>query len=92
MHVARAQGLPLAIIAPGWQNSTEWMPLGKTWARILKGPYFPPPPPPDYALEEITVEVVSTAADDLLGMFPPVHSSREARIQRSLSWVIAQSN
>lgn len=85
MHVARAQGLPLAIIAPGWQNSIEWMPLGKAWARILKGPWFPPPPPANYAIEEISVAEVNAAADELLQLLPASASAREARIRRSLA-------
>jgi ADP-heptose:LPS heptosyltransferase len=84
MHVARAQGLPLAIIAPGWQSSMDWMPLGKSWARILKGPWFPPPPPPNYAIEEVSVVEVNAAVDELLCLFPPSAASGEARVQRSL--------
>ncbi len=85
MHVARAQGLPLAIIGPGWQNSVEWMPLGKPWARILKGPRFPPPPPPNYAIEEVSVDQVHVAVDELLCLFPPSAASREERVLRSLA-------
>jgi hypothetical protein len=77
--------LPLAIIAPGWQNSIEWMPLGKAWARILKGPWFPPPPPANYAIEEISVAEVNAAADELLQLLPASASAREARIRRSLA-------
>jgi ADP-heptose:LPS heptosyltransferase len=85
-HIARAQKLPLAIIAPAWQQSVEWMPLDKPWARILKGPWFPPPPPAGYAIEEIGVDEVNAAVDELLRQFPPLASSREARAQASLSF------
>lgn len=85
MHVARSQGLPLVIIAPAWQNSIEWMPLDKAWARILKGPWFAPPPPPSYAIEEISVELVIEKAEELLAAFPPSIAGRENRLQRSLS-------
>lgn len=81
MHVARSQELPLVIIAPGWQNSIEWMPLGKPWVRILKGPWFSPPPPANYAIEEVSVEEAKAAMDDLLKRFPP---SREARLRRAV--------
>jgi ADP-heptose:LPS heptosyltransferase len=87
MHVARAQGVPLAIVAPAWQKSVEWMPLGKPWARILKGPWFPPPPPPGYAIEEVSVDEVIAAVDDLLHVDPPSPAAREARIGRSLEGV-----
>jgi ADP-heptose:LPS heptosyltransferase len=83
MHVARAQGLPLVIIAPGWQDSIDWMPLGKPWARILKGPWFPPPPPANYAIEEVDVDEVKAAVDELLRLFPPSAAAREARVKRS---------
>jgi ADP-heptose:LPS heptosyltransferase len=84
-HVARAQGLPLAILAPGWQQSIEWMPLGKPWARIVKGPWFAPPPPPNYAMEEIGVGEVNGAVDELLRLFPPSAVARQARVERSLA-------
>jgi len=91
MHVARAQGLPLAIIAPAWQNSVDWMPLGKPWARILKGPWMEPPPPPGYAIQEVSVEEVIAAADELLQIYPPSSGAREARIGRSLAEVACHS-
>jgi ADP-heptose:LPS heptosyltransferase len=84
-HIARAQELPVAIIAPAWQQSIEWMPLGKPWARILKGPWFAPPPPANYALEEVSVEAVNAAVDELLRAYLPCRGSREARVQRSLT-------
>jgi ADP-heptose:LPS heptosyltransferase len=84
-HVARAQGLPLVIIAPAWQDSVEWMPLGKAWARILKGPWLAPPPPAGYALEEITVDDVNSAASELLNQFPPSRERRQQRAEKSLN-------
>lgn len=84
-HIARALGLPLAIIAPGWQNSIEWMPLDKPWARILKGPWFAPPPPANYAIEEVSVEAVNAVLDELFREYPPSRSSREARVERGLT-------
>lgn len=85
MHVARAQGLPLAIIAPAWQDSVEWMPLGKPWVRILKGPWMSPPPPPGYAIEEVGVDEVTESVDDLLHRYPASLAAREERISRSLA-------
>jgi ADP-heptose:LPS heptosyltransferase len=84
-HIARAQELPLAIIAPGWQDSIDWMPLGKPWARILKGPWFAPPPPANYAIEEVSVEAVNAVLDELFREYPPSRSSREARVERGLT-------
>lgn len=90
-HVARAQGLPLVIIAPGWQKSIDWMPLGKQWARILKGPLFPPPPPANYAIEEVSVEEVNNSVDELLRLFPPSARLREARVERGLATTTVQT-
>lgn len=84
MHIARSQALPLAVIAPAWQDSREWMPLGKPWARILKGPWFPGPPPPAYAMEEVSVQSVIRAVDDLLAAFPVSIAAREERTEHSL--------
>jgi len=84
LHVARTQALPLAVIAPAWQASIEWMPLGKPWARILKGPWFPAPPPPGYAMQEVGVADVIAAVDDLLTAFPATPSARESRVRHSL--------
>ncbi|MDR3735918.1 MAG: glycosyltransferase family 9 protein [Acidobacteriaceae bacterium] len=84
LHVARTQQLPLVVIAPAWQNSVEWMPLGRPWARILKGPWFPAPPPPNYAIEEVSVAEVIAAADDLLALYPPSAEARTTRVKHSL--------
>lgn len=84
MHVARAQGTPLVIIAPAWQSSIDWMPIDKPWARILKGPWFPPPPPASYAIEEVTVEQTIAAVEELLSSYPPRLSARSDRINRSI--------
>jgi ADP-heptose:LPS heptosyltransferase len=83
LHVARTQTLPLVVIAPAWQDSEQWMPLGRPWARILKGPWFPAPPPPGYALEEISVRAVVEAVDSLLSLYPPSEAARQGRRQRS---------
>jgi ADP-heptose:LPS heptosyltransferase len=84
LHVARSQRLPLVVIAPAWQNSVEWMPLGQPWARILKGPWFPAPPPPQYAIEEVSAAEVIAAADDLLEHYPPSVEMRAERVRHSL--------
>jgi len=84
MHVARTQQVPLVILAPGWQNPIEWMPVDKPWARIMRGPSFPPPPPANYTIQEVSVEEVSGSVDELLRLFPPSPSARQARVERSL--------
>lgn len=84
VHVARSQALPLVVIAPGWQDSVEWMPVGKPWARILRGPLFSPPPPANYVIEEVTVDDVIAAAEDLLREFSPSPAARAQRVKRSL--------
>ena len=83
-HVARAVGLPGAVIAPGWQNPIEWLPLGHSKYRVLwNGPTRKDPAQP--YLDEISVEQVLAAANDLLTHFPPSQTARAARTATGLN-------
>ena len=84
LHVARTQMLPSVVIAPAWQSSLEWLPIDQPWARILKGPAFPPPAPQDYRMQEISVEQVIEQTEELLREYPPSTGAREQRVQRSM--------
>lgn len=77
-HVARAVGLPGVVIAPAWQDPREWLPIGNSRYRILRGSSIAVAPP-DYCMEEISAEQVVGAATELLREFPPSSSSRESR-------------
>jgi len=83
-HVARAVGLPGAVIAPGWQNPIEWLPLGHSKYRVLwNGPTRKDPAQP--YLDEVSVEQVLAAANDLLTHFPPSQTARAARTATGLN-------
>ncbi|WP_348266584.1 glycosyltransferase family 9 protein [Edaphobacter paludis] len=70
MHLGRAVGLPMVIIAPAWSPPIEWLPLGNNKFRILKNADIPVPPPQDYIIDEVSVDEVTSALADLLTRYP----------------------
>ena len=82
-HVARAVGLPGVVIAPGWQDPIEWLPLGHSKYRVLWNGPTPEDPIQPY-LDEISVEQVLAAANDLLTNFPPSQTARAERAAAAL--------
>jgi ADP-heptose:LPS heptosyltransferase len=84
MHVGRASDVPMLVLGPSWQQPLEWLPLGKPNVRILRGPDRSDVPP-DYRLDEITVEQVTAAADELLAVFPASAQARETRTAQRIS-------
>jgi len=68
LHLGRAVGLPMAIIAPAWSPPIEWLPLGNPRYRILKNADIPFAPP-DYIIDEVPAEEAITALDDLVAKF-----------------------
>jgi len=88
MHVGRAAGLPMAVLAPTWQPMIEWLPLNLPNVRILRGPdHFIEygHVPPNYRLDEIHPPEVNQAITDLLTTYPPSPEARKSRTQRLLS-------
>ncbi|MBS1823593.1 MAG: glycosyltransferase family 9 protein [Acidobacteria bacterium] len=69
MHIGRAAGLPLAIIAPAWSPPVEWLPLNDNRFRILKNKDMEKAPD-GYIIDEVSVDEAITALDDLLARFP----------------------
>lgn len=69
MHIARAVGLPTAIIAPAWSPPVEWLPVDDPRFRILKNADMPAATP-DYIIDEVSVEDVTGALADLLRAYP----------------------
>lgn len=65
LHVGRAAGLPMVIIAPAWSPPLEWLPVGNKKFRILKNADMPSATP-DYIIDEVSVSDVTSALDDLL--------------------------
>jgi ADP-heptose:LPS heptosyltransferase len=69
MHVGRTVGLPMAIVAPAWSPPLEWLPLNNPRYRILKNAEMEVCPP-DYIIDEVSVDEVTGALDELLQEFP----------------------
>lgn len=84
MHVARAVGVPMVVLAPSWQRPVEWMPLGLANVRILRGEDRDAVPE-GYRLDEIEAEDVIRALSDLVVSYPASWASRVERVERSLS-------
>lgn len=69
MHVGRAVGLPMAIVAPAWSPPIEWLPVGNERFRILKNLDLPRMEK-DYVIDEVSAEEVVAATDALMAAFP----------------------
>jgi ADP-heptose:LPS heptosyltransferase len=69
LHLGRAVGLPMAIIAPAWSPPIEWLPLNNPRYRILKNADMAACPP-DYIIDEVSEEEATAAIDDLVAMYP----------------------
>ena len=88
MHVGRAVDVPMVVLGPSWQKPLEWLPIGKSNVRILRG-NDRQSVPPGYLLDEIEVAQVVAAFEDLQRSFPPTEAAREARVAQRLSTVRA---
>jgi ADP-heptose:LPS heptosyltransferase len=84
MHVARAVGVPMVVLAPSWQRPVEWMPLGLAQVRILRGEDRASAPE-GYRLDEIEASDVIAALEGLREAYPASRTQRDARVQRSVS-------
>jgi ADP-heptose:LPS heptosyltransferase len=65
MHLGRTVGLPMVIVAPAWSPVIEWLPVGDPRYRILKNADMQVCPP-DYVIDEVSVDEVTAALDDLI--------------------------
>jgi len=68
LHLGRAVGLPMAIIAPAWSPPIEWLPLGNPRYRILKNADMPAATA-DYIIDEVSVEEATAALDELIAAY-----------------------
>lgn len=82
LHVGRAAGLPMVIVAPAWSPPVEWLPIANDRYRILKNADMAPPPPEDYIIDEVSVDEVTSALADLLARYPRKQVSAEPYLQR----------
>ena len=78
LHIGRAVGLPMVIIAPAWSPVIEWLPVGNPRYRILKNADIPKQPP-DYIIDEVSVGQVNYAADELMKQYPQATSTATVR-------------
>lgn len=69
LHLGRTVGLPMAIVAPAWSPPIEWLPLGNPRYRILKNADMTTCPP-DYVIDEVSVDEVTAALDELVAKYP----------------------
>ena len=65
MHLGRAVGLPMVIVAPAWSPPVEWLPIGDPRFRILKNLDMAAVTP-GYVIDEVSVDEVTEALADLL--------------------------
>jgi ADP-heptose:LPS heptosyltransferase len=84
MHVGRAVGVPMVVLAPPWQKPLDWMPLGVENVRILRGEDRTDVPE-DYRLDEISAGSVIAALGELMHLYPASAAERERRVRESLS-------
>ncbi|CAN5655986.1 hypothetical protein BH10ACI4_BH10ACI4_12880 [soil metagenome] len=86
MHVGRAVGVPMVVIGPSWQKPLEWLPLGMSQVRILRGEDRAEIPE-GYQLDEVEAPQVMDALRELLTVYPASVESRVARVTGGLSGV-----
>ncbi len=69
LHVGRAVGLPMVILAPAWSPPIEWLPVENPRYIILKNADLPIAPR-DYVIDEVSVDEVTAALAALLSQYP----------------------
>jgi ADP-heptose:LPS heptosyltransferase len=69
LHLGRAVGVPMAIVAPAWSPPIEWLPVGDPRYRILKNAEMADATP-EYVIDEVSVDEVTRALDDLVAQYP----------------------
>lgn len=90
MHVGRAGGVPMVIIAHAKSPEHEWLPLGFRKYRILRRTNIPCALcgknfcATRECMDEISTGEVASAIDSHLAEFPPCESEREVRINSRL--------
>ncbi|WPZ37229.1 glycosyltransferase family 9 protein (plasmid) [Thalassobaculum sp. OXR-137] len=85
MHVARAAGVPLVVVASAWQPPHLWLPIDVAQASIVSRHGSPGLCCQNVAcrsrdcMRSISAKEVVTAAFDLLGHYPPSNDERRRR-------------
>ena len=77
MHIGRAVGLPMVIIAPAWSPPVEWLPLDDPRFVILKNREMSSTNvPADYVIDEVSVDEVVAGLERLLASETPLMETR----------------
>ena len=69
LHLGRAVGLPMVVIAPAWSPPHEWLPLGDLRFEVLKQRDLDIAPE-GYVIDEVSITDVQAAMSRLLKRFP----------------------
>ena len=89
MHMARAAGAPMVVLAGCWERPDRWLPVGLPQVRIVQGPYDSRPGK-DYCMDDISVADVKAALYEMSQRYPPDEAVRNARGAASLSIIDLQ--
>jgi ADP-heptose:LPS heptosyltransferase len=68
LHIGRAAGLPMVVIAPAWSPPLEWLPINNDRYHILKNLDMASAPA-DYIIDEVSVSEVKSSLEDLFSRF-----------------------
>ena len=91
MHLARAVGLPMVVVAPPWSSPYEWLPLRVPACIILRRDDIPcrvcgsPSCDTHDRMDEIGTAAVIEAVGTLLAEHPPAPDRRRRRVERCLA-------
>jgi ADP-heptose:LPS heptosyltransferase len=86
MHIGRAVGVPMVVIAPAWQMAHEWLPLGQERVKVLRRwditcrHCYKFTCATHECMDEITVGDVVRAAIAQLQTFPPREEACQERL------------
>ena len=84
MHIGRSVGVPMAILAPGWAPSIEWLPLGFDQFQVFLGERDPCSSR-ECEIIQMDTEQFIEGLDRLLTSYPPSEAARRQRAERNLS-------
>jgi ADP-heptose:LPS heptosyltransferase len=84
MHMARASGAPMVVLAGCWERPYIWLPVGLPQVKVVQGPYDPRPGD-NYHMDDLSVAEVKAAVDEMARHFPSDTAAQTARAAAGLS-------
>ena len=84
MHIARATGVPMVVLAGCWAYPHVWLPIHQPHVRILQGPYRRGLPESD-RMDDIEAAAVIAAIIEVADRYPASAAERSARMHALLS-------